>query len=72
MRKLRKDRPALVEPAGTLGEDGYIHIEIDGQDYYAQDLAWLWVYGVFPTRRIEHIDGDKVNNRIANLREAVS
>jgi hypothetical protein len=33
------------EPAGTLGPHGYLWIEIDGVNYMAQDLAWMYVYG---------------------------
>ena len=52
-----------------VGEkEGYRQIHIDGKNYYAHRLAWLYVYGTMPSQMIDHIDGDKKNNKIENLR----
>lgn len=56
--------------AGTIDGKGYPHIRIDGKIYRCHRLAWLYVYGEFPAESIDHIDMDRTNNRIANLREA--
>jgi hypothetical protein len=56
------------EQAGEIGSDGFLHIEINGQDYLAHELAWLLMTGELPPSEIEHIDGDKLNNAWANLR----
>ena len=55
--------------AGRVRPYGYIHIKIDGKNYYAHQLAWLYVHGEF-VPEINHIDCDPSNNRIANLRPA--
>lgn len=49
--------------------DGYVRIGIDGKDYFAHRLAFLWVHGFMPDV-VDHINGDRSDNRIANLRAA--
>ena len=49
--------------------DGYLVISIDGDTWGAHRLAWLYVCGVWQTGDIDHINGIKTDNRIANLRD---
>lgn len=58
------------DEAGTLSDRGYVRIQIDGVIYRAHRLAWLHVYGVWPSSRIDHRDGIGSHNWIDNLREA--
>ena len=55
--------------AGTKKPDGYVAIAVDKNIYLAQRLAWLYEYGYFPENDIDHINRDKADNRIKNLRE---
>lgn len=54
--------------AGCADLNGYRAIKIDGVIYRSHRLAWLWVTGAMPAGMIDHIDGDRSNNRLGNLR----
>lgn len=55
-------------PAGTKTKSGYIRISLNGRGVFAHRLAWLIVYGAPPNGYIDHINGDRSDNRIVNLR----
>ena len=57
---------SLGKKAGGVSGKGYIAIYINGRNYLAHRLAWLYCFGVFPDQ-IDHINQDKTDNRICNL-----
>lgn len=59
------------DAAGSLTH-GYIEIGIENQSYRAHHLAWLYIHGKLPEGMIDHIDGNRANNAIANLRLATN
>lgn len=66
------NRVKVGDIAGSPNQKGYINIMVDGRLYPAHRLAWLYVHGEWPRAQIDHINGTKTDNRIANLREATN
>ncbi len=56
--------------AGNRRHDGYWRIRVCGELHLSHRLAWLHAYGVWPTKHIDHINGDTSDNRLCNLRDA--
>lgn len=54
--------------AGTRRPDGYINIVLDRKAHRAHRVAWALCHGVWPAGDIDHINHDRADNRISNLR----
>jgi hypothetical protein len=63
-------RPDFVGKAAGGDVNGYVSICIDRKNYPAHRLAWLYVHGRWPDSEIDHINRNRSDNRIRNLREA--
>lgn len=53
---------------GNVNSRGYVIISVLDKSYAAHRLAWLYTYGYWP-KTVDHINRDKSNNRLCNLRE---
>ncbi|WP_296257782.1 MULTISPECIES: HNH endonuclease [unclassified Pseudomonas] len=56
---------------GSLNNHGYRQIGIEKKTMMVHRLVWLYVHGYHPTM-IDHINGNRDDNRIANLREVTN
>lgn len=55
--------------AGTTNGNGYRLLKLKGRIYRAHRLAWLHVYGCWPAGEVDHLNGIRDDNRLANLRD---
>lgn len=58
--------------AGKLTVQGYLCVHVYRKSYPAHRLAWLHYYGEWPKQSIDHINGQRDDNRIANLRDVAA
>jgi hypothetical protein len=70
MWKVRGAGRTVGKVLGTVNSLGYAQIKVNNVVYYAHRLAWFYVNGEWPEGHLDHIDMDKTNNAIANLRRA--
>lgn len=53
---------------GCPNSEGYLLISVNGHNYSAHRLIWVYLYGAWPKDTIDHINGIRSDNRLCNLR----
>ena len=67
-RKTNHGKRKIGDKMNSLSKFGYIQISVNNKTYTAQRLAWFYVNETWPLEDIDHIDRNKLNNKISNLR----
>lgn len=62
-------RKSGKKSVGTINDSGYKVIRVLEKTYHVHRLGWLLHYGTLP-KMLDHINQDKADNRIVNLRIA--
>lgn len=61
-------RVKIGDVAGAVNKDGYVLIQICNKSFRAHRLAWFYAYGEWPVGQVDHINRNRSDNRINNLR----
>jgi HNH endonuclease len=69
---VKRKRINVGDVIGSISQRGYARTTIDGKHYYLHRLAWFYVHGKWPRKRLDHKNGKYADNRIRNLRQATS
>lgn len=69
----KKPRKKVVvgSKAGALSGRGYMDVKIDQKIYKLHRLIFMWHHGYMP-EFVDHVDCERLNNKIENLREATA
>lgn len=69
-RKKSNNQNKVGDIVGNKRKNGYVIAKIKGHNILVHRLVWLFEHGEWPNELLDHIDGDKSNNKINNLRPA--
>lgn len=59
-----------MKEAGGINDEGYRRLRLHGLAIKAHHVAWMLFYKEWPPQELDHINRDRADNRIVNLRLA--
>lgn len=68
--KVKNGRWQAGRAVGSMAVNGYLRLRVLGKDEYSHRLAWALYYGDWPDRSIDHLNRNRSDNSIENLRLA--
>lgn len=69
IRRINRGSKLAGSIAGALNVYNYIQVSVDSKIYREARLAWLYMTGKWPSGVVDHIDGDRNNDKWENLRD---
>lgn len=68
IRRVNRGKGKAGDVVGTRHSEGYLQVRVDGVWGYVHRIAYALMIGNYPEKEIDHVNGDRTNNKWCNLR----